>query len=257
MIDHWFGQILDAFDAGNLWDDTMLIVCTDHGHYLGDQREHRDIWGKPGVPNYEPLGHTPLLISWPGKPGGSSVDALTTNVDIFATMADVFDVTVEHQTHGVSMVPLLTGERDSVREWVLGGSFGGWVQLTDGHQKLFRGAVDDNFPVSMWSNRWSTMPLHIPGLTVLPPPDERAQLDFMPGSSVPVIRQPYLPGDQLPLFANRNCVDRHFLFDIDVDPDEQENRFGEGESADLLTQLREQLQNINAPDDQFERLGLA
>lgn len=150
MIDHWFGQILDAFDSQDLWEDTALIVCTDHGHYLGDQREGRDIWGKPGVPQFEPMGHIPLLIHWPGKPGGETTDALTTNVDLFATLADVFGVDVPHRTHGVSMVPLLTGEANSVREWVLGGSYGGWVQLTDGEHKLIRGAVGDNFPT-----RWS------------------------------------------------------------------------------------------------------
>ena len=51
MIDHWLGRVLDALDRQGAWDDTAVIVCTDHGHYLG---EH-DIWGKPAVPLYEPL----------------------------------------------------------------------------------------------------------------------------------------------------------------------------------------------------------
>ena len=256
MIDHWFGKVLEAFDERNLWDDTVLIVCTDHGHFLGDEREGRDIWGKPGVPQFEPLGHTPLLIHWPGNPGGDTIDALTTNVDLFATLADVFGVEVEHRTHGISMVPLLTGEADSIRDWVLGGYYGGWVQLTDGQHKLARGAVDDNFPASMWSNRWSTMPVHVPGLEMLPRPDERAWLDFMPGSTVPVIRQPFQPGDMLPMFMNDKCVDRHFLFDLDVDPDEQENRATEKVAGDLLDHLRSELQSVGAPDEQLERLGL-
>ena len=44
MIDHWFGRLTAAFDDQSLWDTTALIVCTDHGHYLGE----KDIWGKPG-----------------------------------------------------------------------------------------------------------------------------------------------------------------------------------------------------------------
>ncbi len=47
-----------------------------------------DIWGKPVVPQFEPLGHTPLLVHWPGRAAGD-VDALTTNVDLNATIADV------------------------------------------------------------------------------------------------------------------------------------------------------------------------
>ena len=46
--------------------DTVVVVCTDHGHYLGE----KDIWGKPGVMQYEPLGHMPLLMHWPGVAGG-------------------------------------------------------------------------------------------------------------------------------------------------------------------------------------------
>ena len=172
MIDHWFGRILEAFDQRDLWEDTALIVCTDHGHYLGEQREGRDIWGKPGVPVYEPLGHTPLLIHWPGRDGGGTCDALTTNVDLFATIADVYDADVQHRTHGRSLVPLLDDETTAIREWALGGYYGGWVQVTDGDRKLVRGAVGDNFPLSMWSNRWSTMPVHIPGYdATLPAPD--------------------------------------------------------------------------------------
>ncbi len=73
MIDHWFGKLLDELDAQDLWDTTAVIVCTDHGHYLGDERATgapgddtvADIWGKPMVPQFEPLGHTPLMIHWP------------------------------------------------------------------------------------------------------------------------------------------------------------------------------------------------
>ncbi len=259
MIDHWFGRILDAFDRRGLWDDTALIVCTDHGHYLGDEREGRDIWGKPGVPQYEPLGHTPLLVHWPGVVGGGSCDALTTNVDLFATIADAFDAEVRQRTHGRSMIPLLDGTATAIREWAIGGYYGSWVQVTDGRRKVIRGSEHENFPISMWSNRWSSMPLPFPGIDMLQPPDGRAWLDRMPGSEVPVIRQPYQPGDLLPLWiAMSRCVDRHFLFDLDVDPDEQENRAAvTAELDDGLELLRSALGEVDAPDEQFARLGLA
>ena len=228
MIDHWFGRILDAFDEGGLWDDTVLVVCTDHGHYLGDERDGRDVWGKPNVPQFEPIGHTPLLVAWPGRTGGGTCDALTTNVDLFATVADLYGVTVEHRTHGRSLVPLLTGEADSVRDWAIGGMYGRWVQVTDGTTKYARSSSGDNFPLSMWSNRWSTMPVNIGGFNELPAPDERAVLDHMPGTTVPVIRQPFRPGDLLPFWVAGADSDRHHLYNLDVDPDEQENRVASG-----------------------------
>lgn len=258
MIDHWFGRVLDAFDERELWHDTALILCTDHGHYLGDMREGRDVWGKPAVPQYEPLGHMPLLIHWPGVEGGSVCDALTTAVDIHATIADVFGVEPTHRTHGRSLAPLLTGDARDVRDWAIGGIYGNWVQVTDGRRKYARGASGSNYPLSMWSNRWSTMPVHVEGMMTLPHPDERAFLDRMPGSAVPVIRQPFVEGDMLPFWSNSSAaVDRNFLFDLDVDPGEQENRCGEVIEHEMADLLRCALDGVEAPGDQYERLGLA
>ncbi|HEX5614239.1 MAG TPA: sulfatase-like hydrolase/transferase [Acidimicrobiia bacterium] len=254
MIDHWFGAIASALDDGDLWDSTAVIVCTDHGHYLGE----RDIWGKPGVMQYEPLGHVPLLIHWPGVAGGAACDALTTSVDLHATMAELFGVAVPTPTHGASLRPLLTGDASAVREWAIGGVFGNWVQVTDGRRKYARGAVGKNFPLSMWSNRWSTMPVHgLEDAMTLPKPDRRAQLDFMPGSDIPVIRQPFAPGDRVPFWVGRGCVDAHHLFDLDVDPDESEDLVGTRLEREMLDLLHTALRDVDAPDDQFARLGLA
>ncbi|MBG7605718.1 MAG: sulfatase [Actinobacteria bacterium] len=268
MIDHWFGRILDELDSQDLWDSTAVIVCTDHGHYLGDERNvdgqstdgRPDIWGKPMVPQFEPLGHTPLMIHWPGATP-STVGALTTNVDLHATIADVFGVIPTHRTHGHSIVPLLTGDKASIRDWAIGGVYGNWVQVTDGQYKYARAPVGANVPLSMWSNRWSTMPAQR-GLEVFmpfPPPDRRASLDFMPGSDIPVIRQPFEPGDVLPYWASSgagNAGNNH-LYDITDDPDETENRCGEANEAEMIDLLHTALSEVEAPPDQFARLGIA
>jgi arylsulfatase A-like enzyme len=250
------GEVFAALDERDLWDTTAVIVCTDHGHYLGE----KDIWGKPGVMQYEPLGHIPLLVHWPGRPGGTECDALTTNVDIHATIADVFGVDAAGTSHGVSLVPLLSDEVARTREWAIGGVYGNWVQVTDGRRKYARGADGENFPLSMWSNRWSTMTVHgLEDLVRLPRPDRRARLDFMPGSEVPVIRQPFRPGDRLPFWVGSNVVDAHFLFDLSDDPDETENLAGTGaaEEAEMLDVLRLALKRVEAPEEQLQRLGIA
>ena len=63
--------------------------------------------------------------------------------------------------------------------------FGYWgrhVGVTDGRRRYLRGCGDENLPLSMWSNRWSTMPVHpLPELR-LPRPDDRAELRTMPGT---------------------------------------------------------------------------
>ena len=251
MIDHWLGHVLDVLDRTDRWSDTAVIVCTDHGHYLGE----KDIWGKPAVPVYEPLGHIPLLIAWPGVEP-TTVDALTTSVDLFATLVGLFGVTtVEHRTHGVSLRPLLEGQRN-VRDYALSGVWGREVHLvaSDG-TKYVRAPAGDNAPLSMWSNRWSTMPVHGHPHLRLPHPDDRAVLDRMPGSRIPVIRQPFVAGDVLPFWAYARFDGSH-LFDVDDDPAEERDRAGTPDERQVTDQLRAALEDVEAPDDQFVRLGL-
>ena len=77
----------------------------------------------------------------------------------------------------------------------------------------------------------------------------------MPGSKVPVIRQPYTQGDLLPFWAMGSFTGNH-LYDLQQDPEEDENRSGEAIESDLADRLREALIEIEAPDDQLERLGM-
>jgi hypothetical protein len=256
FIDHWLGRLLDVFDRHDRWRDTALVICTDHGHYLGE----RDVFGKPGVPVYRPMGHIPLLVAWPGRPAGS-VDALTTTVDLHATLLDVFGVAdaAERPGHGHSLVPLLEGSATSVRAAAITGAWGREVTVTDGISRYTRAPVAENRPLSMWSNRWSTMPIHAFPEILLPPPDDRAWLDRMPHSTIPVIRQPFDPGDRLPFWAGRRGAGQppvHELYDTDADPDEVENLAGTGREAEAIELLRAALAEVDAPAEQLARLGL-
>ena len=195
-----------------------------------------------------------MLVAWPAIPAGE-VDALTTNVDIHATLADVFDAPSSHRRHGYSLVPLLLGETSGIRDYVLSGIWGKWVHIIDGGRKYARGPAGANAPLSMWSNRWSTMPVHrVPDLR-LPLPDKRARLDFMPGSEVPVIRQPFDAGDRLPYWARDQKPGNH-LWNLVDDPDEERDLVGTPLEKDAEEQLRAALLEVAAPDDQLGRLGL-
>lgn len=255
MIDRWFGDLLDTLERTGRFEDTAIIVCTDHGHYLGDLDPWgRDIWGKPGCPIYEPLGHTPLLVHWPGVEPGSRA-ALTTNVDLHATICDIFGVRSDHRTHGVSIIPLLEETSSSVREYALSGVWGREVHLIADHAKYARAPAGANEPLSMWSNRWSTMPVHAYPDLRLPLPDHRARLDRMPGSEIPVLRQPFMAGDRLPLWAHSQFVG-NLCFDLADDPTERRNASEEALGRRMAGLLADALRDIEAPDDHLTRLGL-
>ncbi len=252
MIDHWFGGILDALDEVADHERTAVVVCTDHGHYLGE----RDLFGKPGVPLWSPMEHVPLLVRWPGVAPGD-IDALTTSVDLHATLCDAFGVEPQHRVHGVSVLPLLDGSATSVRDWALAGVWGRQVHLHDGHRKYVRAPVEGNRPLEMWSNRWSTMPVSFLPELRLPRPDRRARLEVAPGADVPVLCQPFGPGDLLPFWAYGDDLGSSMAFDLDEDPAEQHDLAGTAVEDELAEQLRDALLEVEAPAEQLVRLGLA
>jgi arylsulfatase A-like enzyme len=251
MIDRWFGRLLDAIDQSGLADSTGIILCTDHGHYLG---EH-DVFGKPAAPIYSELGRIPLLARWPGEQP-RDIDALTTSVDLHATIVDLFDAEISHTTHGRSLLPLISGTATSVRELALFGYWGRHVGVTDGRYRYLRGCGDTNFPLSVWSNRWSTMPISVLPQLRLPRPDRRATLRYMPGTDVPVICQPFEPGDPLPFWAGSPTPSGSYLFDVDTDPEEEENRLGTRVEDQMLDAVATELRQIGAPPDLLTRVGV-
>src|SRR5262249_35823493 len=161
----------------------------------------------------------------------------------------------ETRVRGPAWVPLLRGQTSGGRGWVLSGVGGGGVHVIAGRHKYARSPAGRNEPLSLWSNRWSTMPVHsMPDLR-LPLPDERAALARMPGSAVPVLRPPFRARDLLPLWAC-GAFSGKPLYDLSDDTDEERNRVGSSAERDMVDALRAALESVEAPAEQFERLGL-
>ena len=252
MIDAWFGRVLDALDRARLWDDTAVIVCTDHGHYLGE----KDIWGKPAVPVYEPLGHIPLLIAWPGvapRRGRRADHHASTSTRRCATCSASQSRTARTAAR---CCRCSAARRRAVRDCALSGVWGREVHLIDATPQVrarARPATTRRSACGRTAGRRCRC-TSFPTLR-LPLPDERAVLDRMPGSTVPVIRQPFAAGDLLPFWAMGPFRGNH-LFDLADDPSEERNLAGIGAEQQLAEKLRAALREIEAPDDQFVRLGL-
>ena len=260
MIDHWFGRLLGELDRNGLWDDTAVIVCTDHGHYLGDERGGQDIWGKPMVPQFEPLGHIPLLIHWPGVAGGGTCDALTTVGG--PPRHDRRRVRRRRRRTArtaARCVPLLTrrgderprvGDRRGVRQLGAGHRRPPQVRAGAGGRQLPAQHVEQplEHDAGAREGRRRTAAARRTG----------AGSTGCPAATIPVIRQPFQPGDALPFWVSGGAnVGKHHLYDLDVDPDERENRLGEAGRAADADLLRTALGELDAPAEQLERLGLS
>jgi arylsulfatase A-like enzyme len=243
MTDRWFGRLFDQLDAQELWEDTVVIVTSDHGHFLG---EHG--WmGKPACPVYDVLAHTPLLIWDPeGVHGGRRLDALTQAVDVYATVLEALDAQ-SSAPHSRSLLPLLRGQASTHREVALYGYWGDAVNLTDGRHTYLRS------PQAEGVCAYSTMMMRIRQAALAPTmrPDAVAG-SFLPYTDGPVWRLPG-PPEHRPVQPNRDL-----LFDIERDP-WQEHDLHDCEPslvARLERALAAALMELNAPEEQFARLGL-
>jgi arylsulfatase A-like enzyme len=137
MCDHSLGRVLDFMDAHDMWDDTMLIVNTDHGFLLG---EH-GWWAKSVQPWWNELVHLPAFL-WDPRTGerGTRRAALTQTIDIAPTLLRFFGLEPTPDMQGRDLATVLDGDRP-VREGALFGIHGGHVNVTDGRYVYMRAAA--------------------------------------------------------------------------------------------------------------------
>ncbi|MFV0504787.1 MAG: sulfatase [Lachnospirales bacterium] len=152
MCDRYIGKVLDVMDKYNLWEDTMLIVNTDHGYLIG---EH-DWWSKGIMPTYNEMANTPLFIYDPvSKIKAERRNFLTQTIDIPATLLDFFGLAKPRDMLGMSMLPLIR-ENKVTRDYALFGYHEGHVNITDG-KYVYMLAPSDNVKIY----NYTLMPTHM------------------------------------------------------------------------------------------------
>lgn len=243
MCDANLGRVLDLMDEKNMWQDTMLIVCTDHGYMLGE----RGWWGKSVMPWYDETIHTPFFV-WDPRSGvaGERRQALVQTIDIAPTLLDFFGLAPTRDMLGQPLQQAVASDKP-VREGGLFGIFGGHVSVTDGRYVYMRASAEAaNEPLL----EHTLMPTHMRSRFE---PSEFIGAELMEGFSftkgAPVLR---LPGWTMRGPAEFGTL----LYDLEADPGQTtplRDVALELRMADLLVRL---MRENDAPPSQFERLGL-
>lgn len=128
MCDTYLGKVLDKMDEYDMWKDTMLIVCTDHGYLLG---EH-NWWGKNVMPLYDEIVNTPLFIWDPRLCIRNEVrNSLVQTIDLVPTMYNYFGIEVPPAVLGHDVSPVIKDD-SPIRTEALFGIHGGTINCTDG-----------------------------------------------------------------------------------------------------------------------------
>lgn len=138
MCDHYLGKVLDVMDKYNMWEDTLLIVNTDHGYLLG---EH-GWWSKSIMPFYEEIARTPLFIYDPrSRVCGQRRNALTQNIDLPATILEFFGLELPKDMQGKPLRAVIE-RNEIIHDYVLFGSHEGHCNITDGTWVYMKAPVD-------------------------------------------------------------------------------------------------------------------
>lgn len=106
-VDDNIGRIIKALKATGAYDDTLIIVTSDHGEQLGDHW----LWGKGGY--FDASYRIPLMIRDPAAPvhAGSHVAEFTENIDVAPSILEWLGLPVPHMWDGCSLMGIVHGER--------------------------------------------------------------------------------------------------------------------------------------------------
>jgi len=104
QLDHAIGRVLDALDARGLAGDTLVVVTSDHGEFLG---EHQLIFKGPF--GYDSLLRVPLIVRGPGVGAGVVNDEPVGTMDIAPTALAAAGAEIPEWMEGR---PLFDGPRE-------------------------------------------------------------------------------------------------------------------------------------------------
>lgn len=246
--DKRLGEFLDLMDAENLWEDTLLIVMTDHGFMLA---EHA-VWAKVWCPFYEEVAHTPFFV-WDPRCGrkGERCDALVQpSLEVPVTLLNYFGLRPTSDMTGVDLAPVVAGTGPG-RDFAVFGVHGLQVNVTDGDHVLWLGPpATEPCPAYEYTLLPMNMKHAFPtgvlrGNIQLQPPFRHTK-----GCSLMKIRkEPFPEGFNLKDIQTR-------LYDLRRDPSQQNPIHDDVVEQRLKSAIRREMERHDAPSELYSRLGL-
>lgn len=209
-IDENLGRVLAYLDTAGLMDDTIIFYTSDNGFYLGEHGWYDKRF------MYEPSLRIPLVISHPGigSPGRVS-DEMVLNVDFAPTMLDLAGVPVPEVMHGRSLRPLLEGEKPE-----------------DWRESVYYAYYENSWELAGFSQ------------------EDLSDPSFQYFTAHRVGPHHGVRTDRYKLIEYYSEGDYRELFDLETDPHEMNNLYGEPGYEDitrrLMAELR-RLQNLYGP----------
>jgi len=118
-IDIQIGRVLKRLEESGELDNTYIIYTADHGIAIG----HHGLMGKQNL--YQHCWRVPFIVKGPGIAAGRRVEGNIYLLDVLATLCDLAGIQPPQTSEGTSFKPVLTGEKQAMRDVLYGAYAGG------------------------------------------------------------------------------------------------------------------------------------
>jgi choline-sulfatase len=152
FMDSQVGRLLDALDASQFADNTIVILWSDHGWHLGE----KGITGKNSL--WERSTRVPLIFAGPGITVGRRCERSVELLDLYPTMIELSGLPPRPELEGHSLVKLLRNPQAAWR-WpaitthnqnnhTIRSEHWRYIRYADGSEELYDHRSDPN----EWTN---------------------------------------------------------------------------------------------------------
>jgi len=138
----WIGRFLDTLENLGIADETLVIFTSDHGTLFDTPKDNGLLCkainvGADGMlmsagrpmkgpvqyfPMFENVCRIPLIVRLPSMNEGKRIEAIVQPWDLTATILDAFGIDKPSELIGESVLPLIRGEKTSLRETAICGT---------------------------------------------------------------------------------------------------------------------------------------
>ncbi|RXP44531.1 DUF4976 domain-containing protein [Lutibacter sp. HS1-25] len=109
-VDDNIGRVLNYLKENNLEENTVIVLTSDQGFYLGDH----GFFDKRFI--YEESLRMPFMVKYPNKvKAGSVSEDIITNIDFAPTLLELAGIKTTQKMQGTSFVPVLEGK--TPKDW--------------------------------------------------------------------------------------------------------------------------------------------
>ena len=112
LLDECCGRLFSKINSLGIEDNTLIIFTSDNGAFKSIY--NGELNGQKGD-TYEGGLQVPYIFKWKGKiKSGTQANDRITGVDLFPTFLDLLKLETEQLIDGISLLPLLSGEQNTL-----------------------------------------------------------------------------------------------------------------------------------------------